>query len=172
METSWPLRYINSNSWFNHPEGWYVGNSWKQAMMAPDNLINNASQNRSIHPTQDDSNTAQRYWGGNSAADGSNLSYNGNISADHYNQHPDVLTSGDDLSEKFWENMADHHHFFIDSCTAYSWSGRGNSDAKPRPGNKWSVDADLMTSGGVNYSYDDFYTNGGVAEDASGDTRV
>jgi len=165
VETSWPLRYINSNAWFDHPSGWSVGNSHTQAMMSPD--IDNTSQNRSKHPTAQDLNTAQRYWGGNSAVNGQNQSSNGNITADYYNQHPDILTNGTDPSVKFWENMADHHHFFIDACTAYSWSGRGNANGDMRPGNILSQNATVMASGGNVYTYTDFYDTGGVAEEQS-----
>jgi hypothetical protein len=169
---SWPLRYVNNNAWAGGGAG--NGTDTEQALHYFDSNV------YSEHPTAGDINwvdSSRRYWGGNSAEDGSSEAFG--LSADKMRHQPDRINS-EDFGPSYWEGLAKEKVFFIDACTAYSWNGRrpGNDNSEgSRPGGAYSDQVFNFTDGvGQNYGAlwdgggDDggFETGNGLAQGSSG----
>tara|TARA_R110002167_G_scaffold33384_2_gene107255 strand:- start:11552 stop:17431 length:5880 start_codon:yes stop_codon:yes gene_type:complete len=75
------------------------------------------------------------YWGGEGANSGGAGAYG--VSASHLQQSAVKALNGKNLgSYLFWSGLAAKKQFFIDACTAYSWTAENND----RPGSMFATD--------------------------------
>jgi len=120
------VRYMNNNGWSNLPIGGVI----------PTNLQTNNSFSYSYsshwHPTENAFHTSElqpygqgqpvRVWGGDDGeAFGLGLGGNAMLSL-NYSEY-----NGTGDARAFWTAILQDGDFFIDCCTAYSWTGRGTS---------------------------------------------
>lgn len=131
-----------------------------------------ASGNRENHPTEysyntggsmtnnvgiPTSNTGTYTWGffdGNQSGP-----FSAGVTTSHISDNPIGALNNqnqDGDSEKYWEELANQDSFFIDSCTAYDWSGHIQVNHQSNQG---SIDFNEGGGGGAirAYSYEDGY---------------
>ena len=163
---TWGLRYINNNGYVNagtfgsHSEIPWNAVEFNNLSSSPSDHSysgNDAGTSGSQHPSEynwdnhdgitDEGGTY--FWGGGTnAIDNTSNAFGltaANLNADGVGDTGPVETLADlggGDAEAFWMGIAGAHDFFIDGCTAYSWTAKGNqSDFAPdddTPGNEWS----------------------------------
>ena len=169
VDRSWPLRYINNNGWETAGDMTSGTSNISHDMRHHDE--DSSVTGRSIHPTSHEHH-ADYWWGGGSDSSATNQVW-GITTADidsHAGNHGPVKSINEhNQGRKYWEGVANTNAFFVDACTAYSWSGR----EKHRAGNLWWTNYDVIQadgSGGDGEGQDEsdqFWSTGGEAAEHS-----
>ena len=148
VDDSWNVKYLNNNGYSNI-NSQYVSVFAKELT----NSQVDAASSFVDHPTKY-SHLSSYAW--NSGATG--------VTQSSINNHPIRAVNGSSNdSENFWRDIQDDKEFFIDACTAYSWTGKEND----KPGNYFIGDSttQIWTSGGHAYGKREGAPSfGGVAE--------